>query len=164
MQTRLFFLVQSEQQALQTVHWLTQYFERDSLNVLARHDKQLLSQDLPNASISETSDIVGAVKRGAALGSAVFAGLAVTVLPPLGVLGTTGVITGGAVLGSWSSTLIGVSIPHEDVEAFSEVVDNGGVIVFVDANQKQHKAIEKNLDKAPVGIQYRTAPLSKNTA
>lgn len=142
MKQRLFLLAKDESQALEGVRWLKKHVAEDQINVLARHDKKLISEEMPNADISTSSDVAGAAKRGAAIGGILFAGLTATIIPPIGALATAGVIAGGALLGTWSSTLIGISVPNENVEKFANDIDKGSVLIFADVSKKQWQTLE----------------------
>jgi len=95
MTQRLFFLPQTEKKAIEVVTWLKAHVSEKDIHVLARQDKKLLSEELPNAELQETSDIKSAAARGAAIGGVLFAGLAAVVIPPIGAIATAGVIAGG---------------------------------------------------------------------
>lgn len=145
MTNRLYFMAEDQQQALSLVQWLSATLDKEHINVLARHDKKLLSEELPNAPVSETSDLKGAAIRGAAVGSVMFAGLLAAVVPPIGAIATAGVVAGGAVLGSWSATLIGISVPNSDVEKFESSIEAGKVLVYADATGEQSQELKARM-------------------
>lgn len=109
----------------------------EDLHVIA--DENIELEELPEPDLLHRSDVVHAAKRGAAAGGAMglIGGsvMAVTV-PPVGLtLGGGALLAGTAVgtaLGTWFSTLIGVSVPNRDVQAFRDRLERGEVMVIVD--------------------------------
>jgi len=156
MKERLFFLVNDEKQALAVADELTKIISKDDIHIIARHDKKLISEDLPDAQLDKSSDIAGAAKRGATVGGVLFAGLAATVIPPIGAVATLGVIAGGAVLGSWSSTLIGVSVPHDNIEEFQDKIDNGHILMLVDTSVSHTDDLKAKIETAVPNAQIHT--------
>jgi hypothetical protein len=110
--------------------------ERDALSLIARSDIEMeaVSDDLREAH----TDTIPAALRGAAGGGAVglVAGLIAVAVPPLGItLAGAGLMAGiGALVGSWSSALVGASVPDPVRRRFEEVIEAGQILLVVDAD------------------------------
>jgi len=89
------------------------------------------------------SDLVPALQKGAALGGGLglVGGLAAMAFPPAGlIIGGGAVLAGtavGAGLGAWTSSLIGISAPHHDIQEYVEAVENGSILLLVDVDDER---------------------------
>jgi hypothetical protein len=122
------------------------------IHVVAKEGTPL--EDLPEAGITEKSDIVHAVERGVALGGAtgVLAGLAAITFPPAGlVLGGGAVLAtalAGAGVGAWMSAIVGSSVPNSKIDAFHEAIENKGeVLIMVDVPKERVDEVEEMIKK-----------------
>ena len=100
--------------------------ERDALSLIARSDIEM--------------DAVPAALRGAAGGGAVglVAGLIAVAVPPLGItLAGAGLMAAvGALVGSWSSALVGATVPDPVRRQFEEAIEAGRILLVVDADEE----------------------------
>lgn len=119
--------------------------DEQDLHVIA--DQNIALEPLPEPDITHRSDIVDAAKRGALTGGSIgLVGSVVAVtLPAAGLaLGGGAVVAGtalGAALGTWFSTLVGVSVPNQEVEQYRDRIDRGEVMIIVDAEPERQGAL-----------------------
>jgi len=139
MTTRIYFLVADEPSAQKVTDALREHdIPDDQIYAVANQDKHTLADDIPEAGLLQQSDVVNAAKRGATIGGAagLFAGLTAVTLTPLGLITAGGALLGaslaGATAGTWTSTMIGVSVPNSDLKAFQDAIDEGQIMMLVD--------------------------------
>jgi hypothetical protein len=111
--------------------------DNDALSLIARSDIEL--QDVPDERKDAKTDFLPAAARGAATGGAagLVAGLVAIAVPPIGLtLAGAGVMAlAGALVGSWSSALIGATVPDPVRRQFEDEIQSGRVLVILDAEQ-----------------------------
>ncbi|WP_372016338.1 hypothetical protein [Pseudoxanthomonas sp. 10H] len=109
-----------------------------SLSLIARSDIEM--EAVPDELREAHTDTVPAALRGAAGGGAVglVAGLIAVAVPPLGItLAGAGLMAAvGALVGSWSSALVGASIPDPVRRRFEETIEAGQILLVVDAEDE----------------------------
>ena len=111
--------------------------EEKQISLIARPDIQL--DKIPDRYLDARTDFVPAMARGAAIGgtTGVFAGMVMMAIPPLGIaLGGAallGFLTGGALLGAWSSALVGSSVPDPVRRKFEDEIAAGRTLLVIDA-------------------------------
>ena len=114
------------------------------LHVIANEDISL--EPLPEPDILHRSDLLDAAKRGALTGGTIgLAGGVVALTMPIAGLtlggGALAASTAlGTALGTWFSTLVGVSVPNQDVEKYRDRIDRGEVMLIVDLEPGQEPA------------------------
>ena len=147
MKERQFFFASDLAATQRIISDLKEFGIPDSdLHVIAHEEASLGS--LPEADITHRSDIVDAAKRGAATGSAIGllgGAVAVTALPAALTLSGGAVLAGTALataLGTWFSTLVGVSVPNQDVDDYRHRIERGEFMIIVDCEpQRQPQLI-----------------------
>lgn len=101
------------------------------------------------ANVWQTSDLVHAAKTGWAIGSAcgmilgLIAGLAFPVMgdePEWELAVVLGVM--GGVVGAWSASMIGISIPSPGLQRFEGAMDRGWILLMVDPPRARAEQIE----------------------
>ncbi|KGR53179.1 hypothetical protein [Xanthomonas vasicola] len=111
--------------------------DNDALSLIARSD--IVLQDVPDERKDAKTDFLPAAARGAATGGAagLVAGLVAIAVPPIGLtLAGAGVMAlAGALVGSWSSALIGATVPDPVRRQFEDEIQAGRVLVILDAEQ-----------------------------
>jgi hypothetical protein len=137
MKNRTFFFVEDIEAAKHLVTDIRQLGIDDAdLHVVA--NESIALEPLPEPDIVHKSDLVNAAKRGALTGGTVglLGGLVALTAPAVGLtigggalLATTAL---GTALGTWFSTLVGVSVPNQDVEQYRGRIDRGEVMIIVD--------------------------------
>lgn len=112
--------------------------DRDSLSLIARSDIEM--DAVPDDLREAHTDMVPAALRGAAGGGAVglVAGLVAVAVPPLGItLAGAGLMAAvGALVGSWSSALVGASVPDPVRRQFEETIEAGQILLVIDAEEQ----------------------------
>ena len=153
MQRRLYFLLPDIDTAHQVVDTLKRNkVSEDDMSVVARDETQ--TRDLPEPSVTETSDLVVSAERGAAAGgvTGVVAGLAAMAFPPAGLaiggglVAATGVA--GAGFGAWASSMIGIRHDNSQIEAYENAIEQGQVLMMVDAEAERVAEMERVIREA----------------
>jgi hypothetical protein len=142
MKNRTFFLVENIAAAKMLVPEIRLLGIGDEdIHVIANEDITL--EPLPEPDIVHRSDLVDAAKRGALTGGVMgLAGGVVAVSMPVAglTLGGGAVLAStalGTALGTWFSTLVGVSVPNQDVEQYRDRIDRGEMMIIVDLEPGQ---------------------------
>lgn len=106
-------------------------------------------EGLHAANVLQTSDLVEAAQMGMLIGSGlgaaggVAAALAVSAASPAGIV--IGMAAGGAMLGAWSSSMIGSSTPSRRLRRFEQAIGEGQYLLIVDVPRTRVTAIEELL-------------------
>ena len=151
--SKLYFLIPDPACAEQIVGDLQREGVNDEdIGVLAKD--AALVESLPEAGVTETSDIKPALKQGAAVGGAtgLLAGLAATVVPggfAVGGAALLGMTLAGSAFGAWASSLIGISVPNREVQSLHSAIDAGQLLMVVSATN-----IDRGRIKAIVSDRY----------
>ncbi|MEX3815588.1 DUF1269 domain-containing protein [Paraburkholderia sp. BR13439] len=117
------------------------------IHVLANHSVAL--EQLPEASLLQSSDVVHSLERGVALGGATGAlrGLVALVYPPaeLAIAGGAVVVLtlAGAGFGAWTATMIGVDDPDTRLERFRGAIRDGQILIMADVPGSREQEIEQ---------------------
>lgn len=118
--------------------------DREDLSLIARSDIEM--DAVPDDLREAHTDMVPAALRGAAGGGAVglVAGLIAVAVPPLGItLAGAGLMTAvGALVGSWSSALVGATVADPVRRQFEEAIEGGQVLLVVDGEEQALAAAE----------------------
>lgn len=127
--------VASAQQALQAAREAG--VENEDLSLIARSDIEL--QEIPDERKEAKTDFLPAAARGAAGGGAagVLAGLIAIAIPPLGITlaGVGAMALAGALVGTWSSALVGATVPDPVRRRFEDEIQAGRILLVVDAEE-----------------------------
>jgi hypothetical protein len=121
----------------------------ECISLIARTDIEL--EEIPDRFLDASTDFAPALGRGAALGgiTGLFAGVVAMAIPPLGIaMGGPALIAffaGGALLGTWTSGLVGSGIPDEVRRKFEEQIEAGNVLVVIDSNPATERVIESTM-------------------
>ncbi len=116
---------------------LMEGLDKDEIHIIAKEG--IVLEGLPEAGLTEKTDLIPAMKRGLAAGSAtgLIAGLA-AVLLPTGLIAAGGAVLlastlAGAAIGTWTASMIGVSVPSEEVKKYQQAIEAGKLLLLVDA-------------------------------
>lgn len=137
MKRRLYFVLPSTAEA-KSIHdeLLLARIEERNMHVLAKDDISL--EGLPEASILEKSDLIHGLQLGFILGGftgitlamiAYFSGM---IVPGWETISMTGIIAGGAFVGSWTSSMVAVNMQNTRLKAFMKDVNSGKILYMVD--------------------------------
>lgn len=117
------------------------------IHVLANHSVTL--EQLPEASLLQSSDVIHALERGVTLGGATgaFLGLIALVFPPAGLTIAGGAVVAmtlaGAGFGAWTAAMIGVAEPNSLLARFSDAIRDGQLLLMADVPASREHEIEE---------------------
>lgn len=121
-----------------------------AISLVARSDVEL--ERIPDSLKEADTDSVPAAVRGMELGGAtgLLAGLAAVAFAPFGVTLAGAVAIGamGALVGGWSSALMGASLPDPVRQQFDAEIQAGRVLVLVDIEDGQLAALHDAMTEA----------------
>jgi hypothetical protein len=144
---RIYFLLPDTTTAKKIVdELLLAHVEWKHIHLLAREDVPL--DDLPEAALSQKSDLVPALQRGIGAGAAtgLLAGLVGMAFPPAGFTIAGGLLiamtVAGAGFGALMSTMVGVGIPSSRLDRFQEAINGGQLLMMVDLPLPRVEEIE----------------------
>lgn len=145
---RLYFLVPDTQMAKAIVDDLLRArITWRHIHILANHSVTL--DQLPEASLLQSSDVVHALERGVALGGATgaFLGLIAFVFPPAGLVIAGGAVVAltcaGAGFGAWTAAMIGIAEPNARLERFRDAIREGQFLIMADVPGSREQEIEQ---------------------
>ncbi|TDG15982.1 DUF1269 domain-containing protein [Seongchinamella unica] len=151
MKERYFFFARDFESAKHIIEDLKSFgVAEEDLHVIANDGVVL--EPLPEPDITHRSDVIDAAKRGAATGGAMglLGGIVAVTVPPVGLtLGGGAILAGtalGTALGTWFSTLVGVSVPNQDVEDYRHRIDRGELMIIVDCEPDQYSQLTGMLE------------------
>lgn len=125
----------------------------DDMSLVARSDIEL--DRIPDGLKEADSDFKPAALRGMGIGGAtgLLAGLAAVVFTPVGITlaGAAAVGAIGALVGGWSSALMGSALPDPVRQQFDDEISAGRVLVLVDADEETQARVTPAL--AAIGVQ-----------
>lgn len=149
---RLYFLLPNVETAHKVVNdLLLAKIEFRHIHVIAREGTPM--EELPEASMLQSSDFVPALERGIAAGGAtgVIAGIVAVTVPPAGlVLGggaVLGIALAGAGFGALLASMIGAGMPNSRLKDFERAVDQGNLLMLVDVSKARVEEIEQLIRK-----------------
>lgn len=146
---RLHFLTPSADSTISIVHELNDIgIAKNKVHVVAKDSRLLEKMDINKATLIQTSDVVHAAKRGAPLGAFLggLAGIYAAYQFPFSTFATTLMIMAmvlfGAIFGTWTSTLIGVSVPDGNIEKYEKDIESGYMLILVDIPKEQEQEVK----------------------
>lgn len=126
--------------------------EYDAISLVARSDIEL--DAIPDRLKEADTDLVPAAVRGVGIGGAtgLLAGLAATVFAPIGITlaGAAAIGAMGALVGGWSSALMGSALPDPVRQKFEDEIAAGRILVILDADADTHARVAAPLAQAGV--------------
>ena len=116
------------------------------------------------ASVLQTSDVLAAAQRGLALGAITGTGAGVLAAfyflgpgdGPQWEIAVLLVLLGG-IVGAWSSSMIGISIPSPRLERFQGAIDQGRILLMIDVDPSHSQAVASLLQAAHPEAQFEGA-------
>ena len=120
------------------------------IHFVAREDADM--SGLHAANLLQTSDVVRAAQAGLVIGGAVGAVLGVVAAlffpivgdsPEWGMVAVLAIV--GAGFGAWASSMIGVSTPSSRLKRFEPAIEQGQILLMVDAPRSRVEEIESRL-------------------
>lgn len=144
---RIYFLVPSVASARSIVdELLLTRIEERHIHIVAREGTPL--EELPQARLAQSSDLVPALQRGVAAGglSGLLAGVLAMTFPPAGLVLGGGALVGltlfGAGFGVWMSGMIGIGLPSSRIERYEHAVAAGQLLLMIDVPRVRVAEIE----------------------
>jgi hypothetical protein len=119
------------------------------ISLIARPDIQ--SESISPDYLDATTDFAPAVARGAAIGTAtgLVIGIVAMAIPAsgieAGIFPLFAFLAGGAILGAWSSAMIGSSVPDAIRRKFEDEIEAGRILLVVDGNRAPRPGIRQAL-------------------
>jgi hypothetical protein len=145
---RIYFLLPSTQCAQMIVgELLLKRVEWRHIHVIANHNVRL--EDLPAATLVQSSDLLHALTRGTAAGCAtgMLTGLVAMAFPPAGLTIAGGAVVAltlaGAGFGAWAATMIGIDVPNTRLKRFEEAIERGALLMMIDVPVHRVEEIEE---------------------
>ncbi|HSD17877.1 MAG TPA: hypothetical protein VLC71_11545 [Thermomonas sp.] len=125
----------------------------DDISLVARSDIEL--ERVPDVLKEADSDFIPAAMRGIGVGGAtgLLAGLAAVAFTPIGITlaGAAAIGAVGALVGGWSSALMGSALPDPVRQQFDDEISAGRILVLVDADEATQARVTAAL--AVLGVQ-----------
>jgi hypothetical protein len=152
MRRRLYVICPDLQAAQQTMNdLLLARIDERHIHVLARRGSPM--EELHEANILQTSDLVHGAELGLVIGGAcgVLLGVGLVLIPFAGVklqLVTVFITAvGGALFGTWASSMIAASVPNTRLLAFAKDIEEGKYLMMVDVPFRRVDEIQLLLRK-----------------
>ena len=152
MRRRLYFLLPDLKSARQVVNeLLLASIEARRIHVLAQRGMDL--EDLPEASVFQKTDVVHGAQVGIVLGAVggALTGALLVAFPPGGAnLQLVTVLIAallGALFGFWVASLAGASVPNSRLQQFQGWIEQGKLLLMVDAPAGQADRITELLTR-----------------
>jgi len=145
---RIYFLVPDHDSAKKIVdELLLARIDVKHIHIVANHSLAL--EELPEATIAQTTDLIPSLERGFTIGGAtgVLAGLAAIALPGVGILAGGAIMLAsslaGAGVGAWASSMIGISAPNSRLKEYEAAIGRGEYLFLVDVPKDRVEEIEE---------------------
>lgn len=119
--------------------------EEKCISLIANSNIQM--EQIPDRYLDASTDFVPAVERGVAIGgiTGLVAGLISMVIPPFGIALGGGALlafaAGGALVGAWSASLAGASVPDNVRRQFEDEIEKGRILLVVDSSPANDAAV-----------------------
>ncbi|MEP6485448.1 MAG: hypothetical protein ABJB01_13445 [Rudaea sp.] len=137
--TRYVYAFDTSESAMSAVEYLGgNGLDGKRVSLVARGD--INKNELPDSLVNVSMDFAPSVKRGIAIGAAT--GLAIGIIVPL--IPAVGIslnpfeliafLIGGALIGAWSASLIGASVPNSLRRKFKDEIEAGHTLVVIDTD------------------------------
>jgi hypothetical protein len=151
MHSRIYWLLPDLESAQRTMDdLLLARIESRRIHFVAREGTDMTG--LHAASVLQTSDVIRSAEMGLIIGAGVGALLGVLVAIYYPIVGDTpqwglaaALAVAGAIFGTWTSTMIGVSTPSKRLARFMPEIENGKILLMVDVLMWQVDDIEERL-------------------
>lgn len=154
MKTRHVFSTQDVAQARSAVAAIRELgIGVDDISLVARSNIEL--ERIPDAFKEADSDFLPSAMRGMGIGGAtgLLAGVAAVVFTPIGITlaGAAAIGAMGALVGGWSSALMGSALPDPVRQRFDDEISAGRVLLLVDADAESQSSVTATL--ATIGVE-----------
>ena len=151
MQRRIYWLLPDLESARRTMDdLLLARIEERHIHFVAREGTDM--RGLNAANVLQTSDVVRSAEMGLIVGAGVGALLGALVAVHYPIVGyepqwgiAAALAVAGALFGTWTATMIGVSTPSKRLARFTPQIEAGQILLMVDVHLWQVKEIEARL-------------------
>lgn len=151
MRRRIYWLLPDLESARRTMNdLLLARIEERHVHFVAREDTDM--RGLHAANVLQTSDVVRSAEMGLIIGASVGGLLGALVAVHYPIVGdepqwglAAVLAVAGALFGTWSSTMIGVSTPSKRLARFQPAIDEGQILLMVDVPMWREEDIEARL-------------------
>ena len=151
MHSRIYWLLPDLESARRTMDdLLLARIEARRIHFVAREGTDM--SGLNPASVLQTSDVIRSAEMGLIIGAGVGALLGVLVAVYYPIVGegpqwglAAALAIAGAIFGTWTSTMIGVSTPSKRLARFAPQIEQGQILLMVDVLMWQVEDIEARL-------------------
>src|SRR5438105_2290554 len=148
MRRRIYWLLPDLPSALATMDdLLLAYVDVRHMHFVGREDQDMTGLHVAN--VLQTSDVVRSAQVGMILGAVVGGLLGALVAVHYPIVGdepqwgvAAALAVAGALFGTWTSSMIGVSTPSKRLRRFADEIDKGKILLMVDVNIWRADAIE----------------------
>ncbi|MCH7345028.1 DUF1269 domain-containing protein [Pelomonas sp. CA6] len=145
MRKRIYWLLPDHQSARHCLNeLLLARIPVQQIHVMAEEGAEMAG--LPAASVLQTSDLVESAESGLLIGAGLGAAAGVASAYSLAVAAPAGLVIAlaalGAVLGTWSSSMIGSSTPSRRLRRFEHAIARGQYLMMVDVPRQRVEEIE----------------------
>jgi uncharacterized membrane protein len=151
MYRRIYWLLPDVESARATMNdLLLARIEERRMHFVGREDADM--RGLHAAGVLETSDFVRAAERGLIVGASLGGLLGALIAVHYPIVGdepqwgiAAGLAVAGALFGTWTSTMIGISIPSKRLERFTPQIEQGKILLMVDVPMWRQEEVEARL-------------------
>lgn len=151
MHSRIYWLLPDLESARATMDdLLLARIEARHIHFVAREGMDLAG--LHAASVLQTSDVVRAAEIGLILGAGLGGLMGVLVAVNFPIVGdapqwglAAALAVAGALFGTWTSTMVGISVPSKRLQRFAPQIEQGQILLMVDVPMWSVAAIEARL-------------------
>lgn len=149
MNRRLYYLFPSVADCRRVVDaLLLQRIDINCMHVVARSGTRL--GDLPEASLSQRTDIRHSLFVGAMLGALLGIGAGIAFhshleLPYGGFMVLATLV--GSLFGAWAASMVGMVVPNRHLKSYERAISDGKLLLMVDVPKEQKDEIEDLLER-----------------
>ena len=151
MHSRIYWLLPDVQSARATMDdLLLARIDYRRIHFVAREDVDM--RGLHAASVLQTSDVVRSAEMGLIVGASVGGLLGVLAAVYYPIVGdgpqwgvAAGLAVAGALFGTWTSTMIGVSAPSKRLRRFAADIEKGSILLMLDVPMWRVEELEERL-------------------
>jgi hypothetical protein len=133
---RYVYAFETSAAAMAAVDYLSSHgIDKERVSLIARSD--ISEKELPDGLIDVSMDFAPAIKRGALFGAAtgLVIGIVVPLVPAVGLsisaFELIAFVIGGALIGTWSASMIGAEVPNKLRRTFQDEIDAGRTLVVI---------------------------------
>ncbi len=150
--TRYVYAFDTPEAAVAAAKYLnTGGIEEERVSLIARSD--ISESELPDSLVDVSMDFGPSIKRGTIFGAAtgLLIGIVVPLIPAVGLSVSAfeliAFVVGGALIGTWSASMIGASVPNDLSRRFKDEIDAGRTLLVVNTDSDNERKIIAGISK-----------------